>query len=70
MIRNSRQNWQVGETVKVGFLSLTVCAAIPTPGDSMPDRYALTNRGATAFYSFVPHHGLVRHESLAEAMNG
>lgn len=68
MIKNSKQNWQVGETVKVGFLALTVCAKVATPGDYMPDAYALTNKGATAFYRFVPHHGLTRCGSLAEAM--
>jgi hypothetical protein len=68
VIKNSKQNWQVGETVKVGFMSLIVAARIATPGDYLPDAYAMTNKGATAFYRFVPHNGLVRCESLAEAM--
>lgn len=69
MIRNSKQVWQVGETVKVGFLSLRVCAAVPTPGDYLPDAYALTNAAGDRFYRFVPHNGLTRCESLAEAMS-
>jgi hypothetical protein len=68
MITKSKQNWQVGETVKVGFMSLIVAAKVPTPGDYLPDAYALTNKGATAFYRFVPHNGLSRCDSLAEAM--
>jgi hypothetical protein len=37
MVRNSKQVWEVGEMVKVGFLSLRVTAKEPTPGDFMPD---------------------------------
>ena len=66
MIQRSKQKWEVGETVKVGFLSLTVLAKIPTPGDYMPDAYALGNGGK--FYRFVPHNGLERRSSLQDAM--
>lgn len=68
MVKNSKQVWQIGEAVKVGFLTLIVCAKIATPGDFKPDAYALTNQGGDKFYRFVPHHGLERCESLAEAM--
>lgn len=67
MISSSRQTWEVGETVKVGFLSLIVAAKVPTPGDYLPDAYALTNTGATKFYRFVPHNGLKRCANLSEA---
>ena len=67
MVRNSRQNWSVGASVKVGFLTLMVVAAIPTPGDWLPDAYALTNGKGTS-YRFVPHNGLTRCVSLQEAM--
>ncbi len=67
MIKNSKQNWEVGQTVKVGFLSLTVVAKIPTPGDYMPDAYALKNVKGD-FYRFVPHNGIARCYSLDEAM--
>jgi hypothetical protein len=56
MINNSKQDWTPGQTVKVGFLSLQVIAAVPTPGDFAPDAYILASK--TAFYSFVPHNGL------------
>jgi hypothetical protein len=60
------QDWTPGRTVKVGFLSLTVVAKIATPGNYLPDQYALTN-GRGIFYKFVPHNGLTRCASLAEA---
>lgn len=66
MVRNSKQSWEVGSTVKVGFLSLNVLAKIATPGDWLPDCYALTSNGK--FYKFVPHNGLTRCSSLEEAM--
>ena len=33
------QTWEIGEWVKVGFLTLRVTAKEPTPGDYMPDAY-------------------------------
>jgi hypothetical protein len=58
MITNSKQNWTVGQSVKVGFLTLTVKAAIATPGDFAPDAYILVNDTGTQLYKFVPHNGL------------
>ena len=55
----SKQVWAVGETVKVGFLSLRVLQLVATPGDFKPDAYVLTNAKADRFYRFVPHNGLV-----------
>lgn len=66
MITRSKQNWEIGSTVKVGFLSLQVVAKVATPGDWLPDAYALTN-GKGTFYRFVPHNGLTRCANLAEA---
>lgn len=61
-----KQDWSVGSTVKVGFLSLTVLSKVPTPGDHWPDAYILTSaKGQT--YSFVPHRGLNKHSSIEEA---
>ncbi len=62
MITKSKQTWQVGEAVKVGFLTLRVTALEPTPGDYMPDAYHLCGLGANASrtYRFVPHNGLER----------
>ena len=62
----SKQDWTAGQTVKVGFMSLRVIAKVPTPGDYMPDAYALESNGK--FYRFVPHNGLSRCADLAEAM--
>jgi hypothetical protein len=57
MIRKTKQSWEVGQQVKVGFLAgLTVIAAVATPGDYAPDAYVLLRGGQ--FYSFVPHNGL------------
>lgn len=58
MIENSMQVWEVGRQVRVGFLTLTVMAKEPTPGDYKPDAYILRNTAGTRFYRFVPHHGL------------
>ncbi|MFZ0270978.1 MAG: hypothetical protein WAL34_03925 [Acidobacteriaceae bacterium] len=58
MIRNSKQNWTVGSTVRVGFLQLRVRAAVATPGDYLPDAYLLSNLAGTQLYKFVPHNGL------------
>lgn len=69
MIRKTKQQWEVGQTVKVGFLSgLEVMAKVPTPGDYAPDAYALRHTSSGNFYRFVPHNGIERCGSLAEAM--
>lgn len=57
MISNSKQQWTVGQIVKVGFVAgLEVVAAVATPGDYAPDAYVLSRK--EQFYSFVPHKGL------------
>ena len=58
-IKRSKQNWEVGQAVKVGFMSLTVTAVEPTPGDFLPDAYRLVSAKGVA-YRFVPHNGLER----------
>lgn len=58
MIKNTKQDWSIGKTVKVGFLSLTVVKAKQTPGDYLPDAYLLS-RGED-MYEFVPHNGLTK----------
>jgi hypothetical protein len=58
MITKTKQNWTVGATVKVGFLSLVVKASVATPGDYLPDAYILANQAGTQLYRFVPHNGL------------
>lgn len=64
MIKNSKQSWEVGSTVKVGFLSLTVKAAIATPGDFAPDAYILVNAKGTQLYKFVPHNGVEKIDAI------
>jgi hypothetical protein len=68
MITRTLQNWQVGETVKVGFMQLRVLARVATPGNYLPDQYALTNADGSRYYRFIPHHGCTRMENLNEAM--
>ena len=58
MICNTVQQWEPGQTVRVGFLTLTVRAAVATPGDGRPDAYLLSNAAGTQLYRFVPHHGV------------
>jgi len=60
MIQNSRQIWEIGSTVRVGFLTLRVVGKIPTPGDYAPDAYRLTSLDGRKAYEFVPHRGLHR----------
>lgn len=57
MITKSKQAWEVGQIVKVGFVSgLIVIAKVITPGDYAPDAYIL--RRNEQLYKFVPHNGL------------
>jgi hypothetical protein len=58
MIRKTKQDWSIGQVVKVGFLSMVVKAAIATPGDGRPDAYILSNQAGTQMYKFVPHQGV------------
>jgi len=60
MIKRSKQTWEVGEAVKVGFLTLIVTAKEPTPGDFLLDAYRLCSQDGSKRYRFVPHNGLER----------
>ena len=62
MISNSRQDWTVGATVRVGFVTLRVMAIEATPGDYKPDAYRLESMDGKKQYRFVPHFGLERIE--------
>lgn len=57
MIQHSKQTWEPGHQVNVGFMTLTVMKKIPTPGDMMPDKYLLQNSSGKQ-YIFTPHWGL------------
>lgn len=65
MIGNSKQNWEVGQIVKVGFMSLMVQAAIETPRNYAPDAYLLSNSKGQN-YLFVPHKGIERYDGSTE----
>ena len=57
MVNRTSQKWEVGERVKVGFLTLTVQDKVYTPGHGMPDLYVLcSDKGKR--YVFTPHYGL------------
>lgn len=58
----AKQDWSIGQTVKVGFMTLEVVEKIPTSGDYRPDQYRLVrwNGAKATFYRFTPHYGLER----------
>jgi hypothetical protein len=59
MITNSKQKWEIGETVRVGFLRLTVYG-VRQVKDGLPDIYTLVSLDGNKVYEFVPHNGLTR----------
>ena len=59
MITKSKQDWTVGQVVKVGFLSLRVVSA-RAEKDYLPDIYTLESIDGTKQYEFIPHNGLSR----------
>jgi hypothetical protein len=66
--RRAKQNWTIGQIVNVGFVTgLEILEKIGTPGNYLPDQYVLRQPATGRIYSFVPHNGLTRCASLAEA---
>jgi hypothetical protein len=59
MIKDSTQKWEVGETVKVGFMTLRV-TGLRSIVDGLPDIYSLENLKGDRQYEFTPHHGIVK----------
>ena len=59
MITKTKQNWIVGETVRVGFLTLKI-VGVESVKDGLPDIYKLTSLDGTKEYEFIPHNGLTR----------
>jgi hypothetical protein len=59
MITKSKQDWSVGQVVKVGFLSLRVVGA-RAEKDFLPDIYTMESLDGTRKYEFIPHNGLTR----------
>jgi len=61
MITRSKQVWEIGSRVNVGFLkNLIVIGFQLTPGDYLPDRYTLTDETGAKRYEFTPHNGISR----------
>lgn len=59
MITKSKQSWEIGNVVKVGFLTLRVLA-VKAVKDGLPDIYMLESLDAKKKYEFIPHNGLQR----------
>lgn len=59
MIKNSKQEWKIGNVVKVGFMQLRVIGA-RAEYDFLPDIYSLESIDGTKKYEFIPHNGLQR----------
>ena len=65
----AKQSFEVGETVKIGFVDgLEVVKKVATPGDYRPDFYVLWQPEKNRFYAFQPHFGLTRCDTLDLAM--
>lgn len=59
MINKTKQNWNIGQVVKVGFLTLKV-VAIKAIKDGLPDIYELVSLSGDKKYEFIPHNGIRR----------
>lgn len=57
MIKTSKQNWNIGQVVKVGFMTLRI-TGIRAIKDYMPDIYDLESLDGKITYEFIPHNGL------------
>ena len=58
-ITNTRQNWQVGALVNVGFMKNLKIIKVDAIFDGLPDIYTLESTTGK-LYEFTPHNGLVR----------
>jgi len=59
MITKTKQKWDIGCIVKVGFLTLKVIG-IEQVVDGLPDIYKLESLDGIRLYEFIPHNGLTR----------
>ena len=58
-IINTKQSWQVGDRVNVGFMKNLLVTKIDSIVDGLPDIYTLeSNIGK--LYQFTPHNGIER----------
>jgi hypothetical protein len=58
LITKTKQDWAIGNLVKVGFLQLKV-TGVRSEYDFMPDIYELEDTKGRK-YEFIPHNGLNR----------
>lgn len=56
MVTRTKQNWSIGEWVKVGFMRLKVLS-VRAEYDGLPDIYTLVSSTGKK-YEFIPHNGL------------
>ena len=59
--RSKNKTWEIGATVKVGFMTLRV-VGIRAIKDYLPDIYDLESLDGVKHYEFIPHNGLTRVE--------
>ena len=59
VVKNSKQNWSIGSTVKIGFLELRIIG-VKSIVDGLPDIYELENLKGDKLYEFTPYNGLVK----------
>ena len=55
-IKITKQNWNIGEEVKIGFMKLRV-TGMRAEYDYLPDIYTLESATGKK-YEFIPHNGL------------
>ena len=55
-----KQTWEVGNTVKVGFLTLRITSTLPNHGWNGQKGYSLVSLDGTKSYTFTPYEGLER----------
>ena len=55
----TKQTWEIGAVVKVGFLTLKV-KDIKAVKDGLPDIYYMESLDGERQYEFIPHNGLTR----------
>ena len=57
--RSKNKSWNVGDVVKVGFMTLRVLG-VRAEVDYLPDIYTLESLDGSKRYEFIPHNGLNR----------
>ena len=58
-ITNTRQDWQIGALVNVGFVRNLKVIKVDAIFDGLPDIYTLESANGTR-YEFTPHNGIER----------